>query len=130
MTGVQTCALPIFDGLQKEIGTTILWFGLVFVILIAILIGLLLTLATIFRIANQEKINVKKFLGFDFWQLYRSPLILLSCVILLELGIVSALQSKFGLLLMAAVSLLQLLIFSKYMARSELKRLLLAFKGE
>lgn len=31
---------------------------------------------------------------------------------------------------MAAVSLLQLLIFSKYMARSELKRLLLAFKGE
>ncbi len=118
------------DGLQKEIGTTILWFGLVFVILIAILIGLLLTLATIFRIANQEKINVKKFLGFDFWQLYRSPLILLSCVILLELGIVSALQSKFGLLLMAAVSLLQLLIFSKYMARSELKRLLLAFKGE
>lgn len=118
------------DGLQKEIGTTILWFCLVFVILIAILIGLLLTLATIFRIANQEKINVKKFLGFDFWQLYRSPLILLSCVILLEFGIVYAFQSKFGLLLIAAVSLLQLLIFSKYMARSELKRLLLAFKGE
>lgn len=118
------------DGLQKELGTTILWFGFVFAILIAILIGLLLTLATIFRIANQEKINVKKFLGFDFWQLYRGPLIMLSCVILIELGIVIALQSKFGVLLMAAVGLLQLLIFSKYMARSELKQLLLAFKGE
>lgn len=118
------------DGLQKELGTTILWFGLAFAILIAILIGLLLTLATIFRIANQEKINVKKFLGFDFWQLYRAPLILLLCVILLELVIVSAFQSKFGLLLIAIVSILQLLIFSKYMVRSELKQLLLAFKGE
>lgn len=118
------------DGLQKDIETLLLWSGTAFIILTAILIGLLLTLATIFRVANQEKINVKKFLGFNFQRLYRAPLILLSCVILLEFGIVYVYQSKYGLLLIAAVSLLQLLIFSTYMARSELKRLLLAFKGE
>jgi len=118
------------DGLQRDIETVLFWSGMAFIILVSMLVGLLLTLATIFRIANQEKINVKKFLGFDFWQLYRSPLILLSCVILTEFVVVYAYQSKFGLLLIAAVSLLQLLIFSQYMARSELKRLLLAFKGE
>ena len=117
------------DGLQKELKTTVLWFGFVFLILFFILIGLLLTLATIFRIANQEKINVKKFLGFNFWQLYGWPLTLLLGVIILEIFIVSASRSKFGLLLIAVVSLLQLFIFYIYMARSELKQMLLAFKG-
>lgn len=65
------------DGLQKDIETLLFWSAMVFLILAAMLIGLLLTLATIFRVANQEKINVKKFLGFDFRRLYRAPLILL-----------------------------------------------------
>lgn len=118
------------DGLQENIWLTILWFSLIFVVLIIILIGLLLTLATIFRIVNQEKINVKKFLGFRFSQLYQTPMILLTSLILLELLIMIVLNSKFGLLLMCLVVLLQILIFGKYMVRSELKQLLLAFKGE
>ena len=125
-----TAVKNYIDGLQKEIGLTLLWFGLVFVVLILILVGLLLTLATIFRIANQEKINVKKFLGFGFWQLYRGPVVLLSGLMVLELGIMAALRSKFGCLLIAVVALLQLVIFMKYMARSEIERLLSAFKGE
>lgn len=125
-----TAVQNYIDGLQKEIGLTLLWFGMVFVVLILILAGLLLTLAAIFRIANQEKINVKKFLGFSFWQLYRTPVTLLLTLILLELGIMAALRSKFGFLLIAFVALLQLVIFIRYMARSEIKRLLSAFKGE
>jgi hypothetical protein len=129
-TPVFTQVQDYIDGLQKEIWTTIMWFGLVFVVLVAILIGLLITLATIFRIANQEKINVKKFLGFDYWRLYKAPMNLLLCVIILEISVMLLLESRFGLLLMCVVALLQIIIFSKYMARSELKRLLLAFKGD
>ncbi|MFQ9514245.1 MAG: hypothetical protein ACLRZ9_00310 [Eubacterium sp.] len=117
------------DGIQKEIMVTIIWFGLVFAILIIILIGLLLALASIFRIANQEKINVKKFLGFSFGQLYRCPIIALMGIIVLEIITMLVLRSKFGLLLIVIVDLLQIMIFTKYMARCELKQLLSMFKG-
>lgn len=117
------------DGLQKNLWTTIRWFGLIFVFLFILLVGLLITLAMIFRIANQEKINVKKFLGFSFWQLYKTPTCMLLSVIILELAVSIAIRSKFGTLLIAIMSLLQLLIFVRYMTRSELKRILIAFKG-
>lgn len=118
------------DGLQTNIWLTILWFGAIFIVLAIILIGLLLTLATIYRVANQEKINVKKFLGFSFGQLYRAPVLLLASLVLLELLVMVILNAKYGFLLIGLVTLLQILIFGKYMARSELKRILLAFKGE
>ena len=118
------------DGLQKELGTTLLWFSLVFLMLLLILIGLLMTLAAVFRIANQEKINVRKFLGFSFFQMYRRPMILLSVLIVLELAAMLAMGSKFGLLLVVMVSVIQVVIFIKYMAHNELKNVLAAFKGE
>ncbi len=118
------------DGLQKNLGTTLMWFGLVFVILMLILIGLLLALAAVFRIANQEKINVKKFMGFSFLQMYSKPLMVLSVILVLEFAMMLVLKSKFGLLLIAMVSLVQIIIFIKYMAHNELKNVLIAFKGE
>lgn len=117
------------DGLQKSLWTAIEWFGFAFVFLFIILVGLLITLATIFRIANQEKINVKKFLGFNFWQLYKAPTLMLISLVILELIAPIALRSKFGILLLVISSSLQLLIFARYLARSELKSILLAFKG-
>lgn len=127
---VITAVQEYIDGLQNDIWTVILWFGFTFTVLVAILLGLLITLATIFRIANQERINVKKFLGFNFWRLYKAPMCMLLGVIILEIAVMLMLGSKFGLLLMLIVAILQVIIFSKYMARSELQQLLLAFKGE
>lgn len=118
------------DGIQKDLKTTILWFGLVFVILIVILLGILLSLASVFRIANQEKINVKKFLGFSFMQIYRKPMIMLSGTLLLEMLIMLLLRSNFGLLLILLMALIQIIIFAKYMVRGELKEILSAFKGD
>lgn len=118
------------DGLQKEMGTTLMWFGLVFLMLLLILIGLLVTLAAVFRVANQERINVKKFLGFSFLQMYGRPILLLSVLIALELAAMLVIRSKFGLLLVIMVSVIQLVIFMKYMTHNELKNILAAFKGE
>ena len=118
------------DGLQKELGTTLLWFGIIFLMLLLILLGLLLTLAMVFRIANQEKINVKKFLGFSFMQLYGKPMLMLIVWCVIELIAMLIIRSKFGLLLILAVSLIQVFIFIKFMARNELKNIITAFKGE
>lgn len=118
------------DGMQKELLLTVAWFGIIFAILLFLLIALLLTLAMIFRMANQEKIYVKKFLGFRFWQIYRGPMILLACIIGIELIFMLMLRSQFGFLLILLVSLLQCIIFFQYMSRNELSRMLLRFKGE
>lgn len=118
------------DGLQKEMGTVILWFGCIFLMLMFILIGLLLTLAAIFRMANQEKIHVKKFMGFSFLQIYKKPVLLLSAMILSELTAMILMRSKFGLLLIMVMSIIQIVIFIKYMTHNELKNVLTAFKGE
>ena len=118
------------DGLQKELSATLMWFGLVFLMLMLILVGLLVTLAAVFRIANQEKINVKKFMGFSFLQMYGRPMLLLSALTVLEIATMLLLGSKFGLLLVVIVSLVQIIIFVKYMAHNELKNVLAAFKGE
>lgn len=118
------------DGLQKNLTKTLMWFGLAFVMLMLILIGLLLALAAVFRIANQEKINVKKFMGFSFLQMYSKPFLLLLVILVLEFAAMLVMKSKFGLLLVAIVSLVQVVIFIKYMAHNELKNVLAAFKGE
>ncbi|URZ04472.1 hypothetical protein [Clostridium felsineum] len=118
------------DGLQKNLMTTIAWFGLVFLILMLILLGILIVLATVFRIANQEKINVKKFLGYGFINLYKKPLIMLISAIGIELIIMLIAHSKFGFILILILSVIQILIFSMYMTKCEIENILMAFKGE
>lgn len=118
------------DGLQKDLMTTIAWFGLVFLILMLILLGILIALATVFRIANQEKINVKKFLGYSFINLYHRPIIMLVFAICIELIIMLIMHSKFGFMLMLILAVIQILIFSRYMTKCEIENIRMAFKGE
>lgn len=118
------------DGLQKDLLTTITWFGLVFLILMFILLGILIALATVYRIANQEKINVKKFLGYGFINLYHIPIIMLISVIFIELTTMVIIGSQFGFLLMLILAIIQILIFSRYMTKCEIQNIRMAFKGE
>lgn len=118
------------DGLQKSLITTIVWFGVIFLILMIILIGILIALATIFRISNQEKINVKKFLGYGFMDLYFIPIIMLSSIICIELIVIGVIHSKFGFLLILLLAFIQLFIFSRYMTKCEIEKIRMAFKGD
>lgn len=118
------------DGLQKSLKNTIAWFGLVFLILLLVLIGILIALASIFRIVNQEKINVKKFLGFSFSQIYRAPVTLLSISMGIEILVTLMMRSKFGLLFTIITGIIQGIIFKKYMSKCEMSEILKAFKGE
>ena len=124
-----TSVQKFVDGIQKELWLSIKMYGVLFAFLFVIVVGLLITLATIYRIANQEKINVKKFLGFSFWQLYKVPAFALLGAVIIEIIITIILRSKLGTLVMTVSALLQLLIFATYMTRNEFKRILIAFKG-
>lgn len=117
------------DGLQKGIWLSIAWFGAIFLFLILISSAILMTLAWVFRIANQEKINVKKFLGFNFWHLYKFPVICLISLSLFEILLMLVLRAKFGLLVVCINIIIQFFVFWKYMSKAELRQILLSFKG-
>ncbi len=118
------------DGLQKDLMSAITWFGLVFLILTLILTGILIALAAVFRIANQEKLHVQKFLGYGFWNMYGKPMLLLGAVIAAELLLMLCAGSKFGFAVILFVAVIQLFIFAKYMTRNEIRSLCTAFKEE
>lgn len=117
------------DGIQKELITVIFWFGMSALILSVILIGILISIATVFRISNQNRLNVEKFMGFSFIKMYQKPLALLVSAIAIELIVMIAIKSKFGLLINSALSVVQLVIFFAYMSRNEIKNILKNFKG-
>ena len=114
------------DGLQKELITAIFWLGMSATI---ILIGILISIATVFRISNQNRLNVEKFMGFSFIKMYQKPLALLVSAIIIESIVMIAVKSKFGLLINSALSVVQLIIFFAYMSRNEIKNILKNFKG-
>lgn len=118
------------DGITKTLQNTLLWFGLIFFILLMLLLGILIALANVFRIVNQERINVKKFLGHGFFQLYKKPIIMLSSFIVIELIVTFVMRCKMGLFIVLINAIIQLIVFSVYMSRCEIKNILIAFKGE
>ena len=61
---------------------------------------------------------------------YRIPFLFITGMSVTEIIVMLILQSKFGILLMLVVFVIQLLVFVKYMSQDELKRVLLAFKGD
>ena len=117
------------DGIQKQLRTTILWFGGVFLVLTVILAGLLLTLAAVYRMANKEKIAVKKFLGYGTWQICRGPALLPGVVFLIQFLAVYAMESRAGVLLILFSAAVQDAIFAGYMSWMEEKQMIQYFKG-
>ncbi len=118
------------DGLQKTFIQIILWFGMIGLILIVILIGILIALANVFRMGNQEKINVKKFLGYSFMQIYKLPVCLLTISSFVQILIMIIFKSKAGIILMVALACIQFIIFIQYMSKCEIKNILKSFKEE
>jgi hypothetical protein len=114
------------DGLQKDFLTTTQLLGGIFLLLLTVI--LLLTLAGIFRLANQEKIYVQKFLGFGYWQTYRIPILLLASTVGLELLTVILIHSRLRLVFLGMVGVIQFFVLWKYVTRNEIKQLISYFK--
>jgi uncharacterized membrane protein YuzA (DUF378 family) len=95
-----------------------------------ILIGVLLALATVFRIANQGKINVQKFLGYGFLNMYLVPMVFICFIQVVELIVLFIARSKVGYIMVGLIALLQIVIFFEYMTKQEIARVRMAFKEE
>lgn len=113
------------DGLRKSLIQTIQWFGMILAILLILLIFNSLILMMIFRIANQEKIFVKTFLGYSIFEIYTPILALIIGINFLCMLVTLLLQSKLGLLFIFISFIIQLLflwLFGKKSLISESKK--------
>lgn len=118
------------DGLTKKTTVIIRWFSGLFFIGVLIVSVILVALVTIYKMTNQETINVKKFLGFSSWKIYKTPIILLSSVMILEFIAVIIARSKLGIFFISGSSIIQFAIFWKAVSYDEFKNILMYFKGE
>ena len=116
------------DGLQKDLLQTITWFGVVFVILALILLGIMLALATVYRIANEQILNVKKFLGYSFSNMYGKLMLGFGVINSIQFIVLLICKSKFGCLAILIIIFIQWIIFWRYMVKREVQSIIQAFK--
>ena len=116
------------DGLQKDLTQTILWFSGAILGALLLSILLLLSLAYVYRLSNNEKLYVSKFLGFDFFKMYTLPLISILFIWTINIIVVSLSGSKIGIILIIIYGIIQLSIFYFYMTKNDTKQLLLSIK--
>ncbi|MEK4817499.1 amino acid ABC transporter permease [Macrococcoides caseolyticum] len=116
------------DGLQKDLSQTILWFLGVIIGIILLSIILLISLSYVYRVSNNERLYVSKFLGFNFFKMYKVPMILIIVVWIIEMVLVCLFHSKIGVILVIIYGIIQILIFYLYMSKNDIKQLLLSIK--
>lgn len=116
------------DGLQKDLSQTILWFFGVILGIISLSVILLISLSHVYRISNNERLYVSKFLGFSFFKMYKVPIVLIIFIWTIEIALVFLFHSKIGIILVLIYGLIQILIFYLYMSKNDIKQLLLSIK--
>ena len=118
------------DGIRDDLAAAVGAFVAAFAILSVIVIGLMLCLASIFSLANRNRLNVKKFLGYDFFRMYGSPLSSLFLVSVLEVLFLLIKGARYGILMILVLIVLEFIIFKKYMTGQELSHVISDFKEE
>lgn len=118
------------DGIKEDLQSSIKLVVAAFAILSVIVIGLMLCLASIFSLANRNRLNVKKFLGYDFFRMYGSPLSSLFLVSVLEVLFLLIKGARYGVLMILVLIVLEFIIFKKFMTGQELSHVISDFKEE
>ena len=118
------------DGIRDDLAAAVGAFVAAFAILSVIVIGLMLCLASIFSLANRNRLNVKKFLGYDFFRMYGSPLSSLFLVSVLEVLFLLIKGARYGIFMILVLIVLEFIIFKKYMTGQELSHVISDFKEE
>lgn len=117
------------NGIQKDLGQTFYLFGGIIGLLIFTLLSVLWGLLLLYRLVYQEKIAVQYFLGFSFFNRYRSLFILILLNSLVQVIILTILGSLLGILLSLLALACQGLILYLSVFRKEQASLIKQFKG-
>lgn len=118
--------LPIskhIDGLQKTLKKTIELFLSIILGLIFIMGALFVALMNFIQIFYQERISIKKFLGYSNLEAYRAPTFILTLITLLEVILILLLKSNMGLLVISFVSIFQWILFIYLMRKDQYKNI-------
>ncbi|MBD5429456.1 hypothetical protein [Lactobacillus sp.] len=118
------------DGEQKNLWETLTLFGIVLIFLMGILCLLIIVLATAYKTINQQQIAVKKFLGFNFKQIYGLPLLFITLTSLIEIVIILIARSKIGIPIILITFLIELIVFYFYLSRNQFSDIINQFKEE
>ncbi|MBO4650544.1 MAG: hypothetical protein J5653_05065 [Clostridiales bacterium] len=118
------------DGIQQDLKNTMAMYIIAFVIVSVIVISLMLCLASIFGLSNRNRLNVKKFLGYDFYRMYGSPITSLAFVSFIEIAIMVFKGARYGLIMLILLAVVEFLIFKKFMTGQELSHVISDFKEE
>ena len=118
------------NGLQKQLMETLILFGSVIIFIIIILLFVLIALANVFRKSNQDILFIKKFLGYNFIQRYKLPVIAIVSMTAIELAFMIVVRSTIGIVFISISLIMQLLILWLYMAKDEMKTILMNLKGK
>lgn len=119
--------LPIksyINGLQKGLLQAIGMFVLVICLMVLMLLGIFISLASIFRNANKEILTVEKILGYSFISRYSKLIILMVMFCSIEMGVVLLFHSGIGVLLIIISAILQIIIFRSYILTEENKNII------
>lgn len=111
------------DGLQKEIWKTIQLFFSMILAITFIVIALLITIISVFQMAYKEVISVKRFLGYGNIQIYSLPAIIIWIIMIADWIAIFILESRFGIVYVSIVNILQLFIFYKVIVNNEFKKI-------
>lgn len=118
------------NGLQKQLMETLILFSSVIMFMIIILLFVLIALANVFRRSNQDILFIKKFLGYNFIQRYKLPVITIVSMTAIELTFMIVVRSTIGIVFISISLIMQLLILWLYMAKDEMKTILMNLKGK
>lgn len=119
--------LPIekhVDGIQKTLLITIRLFLSLIIMLGTICLILLYSSIVLFRIMNDEEINIKRFLGYTNNKIYKKINIFVIIVLLIDFIAVAIYKSKIGILLITLLAVIEFIFLYKTYSKNQFSKLL------
>lgn len=110
--GIELLSVGQFvDGVQKNLWRTIQLFVGMLIGITFIVVVLLVTIMLVYQNTNQEKISIKKFLGYSSFRLYKLPVCILILVNGADMAAVVLKRSNIGVFYVGIVIAIELVLF-------------------
>ncbi len=115
-------------GMQKQLWQTLQMFGIVALIMGALLLVLALGLMSAYQFSYQEAVGVKRLMGYSSLAMYRLPFAIVAVVCLAGTAVMLALRSNLGLIYIALLFIMQIAALLAYARSTSARQLNLMLK--
>lgn len=116
------------DGAQQNLWLSIIIFFSFIGIIMIMMIAFLIIMMSVFQMAYQEKITIKKFLGYSNIKIYYLPISIISLITLSDFIALFLYEAKIGILCVSVITVLQGFIMLYLFRKNEFKKILYYLK--